>query len=187
MTDSSNTQDAHSATSYSRSAILYHWTSFALIVFVGALGLSFGLIPRPSRPFWINIHAVVGLVVLALAVLRIGWRFGHAPPDYPEGTPALTRKLSVPVHWLLYALMIVLPLVGIVAYVWHARAFDFGLFKVDFGVASNKPVYEAAEEIHELLAYSLFGLAGLHGLAALFHHFIRNDGTLGRMWPWARG
>ena len=174
-------------TRYSPSAALLHWTSVALIVFVGALGLSFGLIPRASRLFWINIHAVVGLAVLALALLRIGWRLRHAPPDYPEETPAITRKLSAPVHWLLYGLMVVLPLVGIIAYVWHARVFDFGLFKLNFGVASNKPVYEAAEEIHEFLAFTLFGLAGLHGLAALWHHFIVKDATLVRMWPWARG
>ncbi len=185
MIDQPNLQEAPAAR-YSLSAIFFHWVSFALIVFVGALGLAFGLIPRPNRLFWINIHAVVGLAVLALAVIRIGWRFRNPPPDYPEGTPALTRKLSAPVHWLLYALMVILPLVGIVAFVWHARVFDFGLFKIDFGVASNKPVYEAAEEIHEFLAFSLFGLVGLHALAALWHHFMRKDGTLARMSPWAR-
>ena len=185
MTDMPETQDAPASSRYGLSAILFHWTSFALIAFVGALGLSFGLIPRPNRIFWINIHAVVGLAVLALAVVRILWRLRHAPPDYPEGTPPLTRKLSGPVHWLLYGLMVVLPLVGIVAYVWHARVFDFGLFKVNFGVASNKPVYEAAEEIHEFLAFSLFGLVGLHAIAALWHHFIRKDGLLTRMSPFA--
>jgi cytochrome b561 len=167
---------------YTLPAILFHWTSFALVVFVGVLGLSFGSIPRPNRMFWINIHAVAGLA-LALALARIFWRLRQSPPEYPAGTPALTRRLSAPVHWLLYALMVILPLVGIVAFVWHARVFDFGLFKLDFGVPSTKPVYEAAEELHEMLAYSLFGLAGLHGLAALWHHFVQKDGLLSRMWP----
>jgi len=174
------------AARYSLPAILFHWTSFALVVFVGVLGLLFGAIPRPNRMFWINIHAVVGLAVLALALARIFWRLRQSPPAYPAGTPALTRRLSAPVHWLLYALMVILPLVGIVAFVWHARVFDFGLFKLDFGVPSTKPVYEAAEELHEMLAYSLFGLAGLHGLAALWHHFVQKDGLLGRMWPWGK-
>ncbi len=188
MTEVIETQEAPAAATnrYGVPAILLHWTSVALIVFVGALGLCFGLIPRSSRLFWINIHAVVGLAVLILAVLRIVWRLRHGAPDYPEGTPALTRRLSGPAHWLLYALMVVLPLVGIVAYVWHARVFDFGLFKVNFGIASNKPVYEAAEEIHEFLAFSLFGLAGLHGLAALWHRFVRKDGLMERMLPWGR-
>ena len=168
---------------YTLPAILFHWASFALVVFVGVLGLSFGSIPRPNRRFWINIHAVFGLAVLALALTRHLWRRRSPPPVYPEGVSAITRRVSQPVHLLLYALMIVLPLVGIVAFVWHARVFDFGLFKLDFGVASTKPVYEAAEEIHEMLAYSLFGLAGAHGLAALWHHFVQKDGILARMWP----
>ncbi len=171
---------------YTLPAILFHWTSFALVVFVGVLGLSFGSIPRPNRLFWINIHAVFGLAVLALAMARLLWRRRSPPPAYPDGMAELTRRLSQPVHILLYALMIVLPLVGIVAFVWHARVFDFGLFKLDFGVASTKPVYETAEEIHEMLAYSLFGLAGLHGLAALWHHFVQKDGILGRMWPFGK-
>ena len=183
MTD---TQDAPAKARYTLPAILFHWTSFALVVFMGVLGLLFSSIPRPNRLFWINIHAVVGLAVLALAVARLFWRRRSPPPAYPEGTAELTRRLSKPVHLLLYALMIVLPLVGVVAFVWHARVFDFGLFKLDFGVPSTKPVYEAAEEIHELLAYSLFGLAGLHGAAALWHHFVQKDGILQRMWPFGK-
>ena len=177
---------ASSPARYTLPAILFHWTSFALVVFVGVLGLLFGSIPRPSRMFWINIHAVVGLAVLALAMARVLWRMRSPPPPYPEGVSTITRRLSKSVHHLLYTPMIVLPIVGVVAFVWHARVFDFGLFKLDFGVASTKPVYEAAEEIHEMLAYSLFGLAGLHGLAALWHHFVQKDGILARMWPFGK-
>ena len=184
MSDTPNAQDT--STRYTLPAIFLHWTSFALVLFVGVLGLSFGSIPRPNRLFWINIHAVFGLAVLALALARVFWRMRSPPPPYPEGVSALTTRLSKPVHHLLYTLMVVLPLVGIVAFVWHARVFDFGLFKLDFGVASNKPVYEAAEEIHEMLAYSLFGLAGLHGLAALWHHFVQKDLILARMWPFGK-
>ena len=184
MTDQPDSQDIPAR--YTLPAILFHWTSFALVVFVGVLGLLFGSIPRPNRMYWINIHAVVGLAVLALAMARVLWRLRSPPPPYPEGVSALTRRLSHPVHWLLYALMVILPAVGIVAFVWHARVFDFGLFKLDFGVASNKLVYESAEEIHEMLAYSLFGLAGLHGVAALWHHFVQKDGILARMWPFGK-
>ena len=184
MSDTPSTD--HAPARYTLPAILFHWTSFALVVFVGLLGLLFGSIPRPNRMYWINIHAVVGLAVLALALARLLWRRRSPPPAYPEGTAELTERLSQPVHLLLYVLMIVLPLVGIVAFVWHARVFDFGLFRLDFGIPSTKPVYETAEEIHEMLAYSLFGLAGLHGLAALWHHFVQKDGILQRMWPFGK-
>ena len=79
--------------------------------------------------------------------------------------------------------MLALPVVGIVAYVWHGRVFDFGLFKLAFGVASQKGIYGPAEEIHELLAYALMGLVGLHVAAALWHHFIARDGIFARILP----
>jgi cytochrome b561 len=83
----------------------------------------------------------------------------------------------------LYALMLVLPVIGIVAYVWHGRVFDFGLFRFDFGVASQKGVYEPAEEIHQALAYVLMGLVGLHVAGALWHHFVARDGIFARILP----
>jgi cytochrome b561 len=87
------------------------------------------------------------------------------------------------VHWLLYALLLVIPVVGIVTFIWHGRVFDFGLFQVDFGVRRNRAIFHPTEDVHGYLAYALFALAGLHILAALWHHFVRHDGVLRRMWP----
>jgi superoxide oxidase len=83
--------------------------------------------------------------------------------------------------------MVHIPCVGIVAYVWHGRVFDHGFFTLNFGVASNCDVYHTAEEVHEWLAYALFAVAGLHALAALYHHFVRRDGVLLRMMPGGTG
>ena len=83
----------------------------------------------------------------------------------------------------MYTLMLLTPTVGIVAYVWHGKSFDYGLFQLNFGVPSNPPVFRSAEEIHQLLAYALFALAGLHVLGALWHQYIRRDGVLLRILP----
>jgi cytochrome b561 len=87
------------------------------------------------------------------------------------------------VHWALYALMFVTPIVGIVTFIWHGRIFDFGVFHLDFGVKSNRAVFHPTEDIHGYLAYAIFALAGVHAAAALWHHFFQRDGVLGRMWP----
>jgi hypothetical protein len=72
-------------------------------------------------------------------------------------------------------------------FIWHGRIFDFGLFRVDFGVPSNRAVFRPTEDIHEYLAYALFALAGIHAAAALWHHFFMRNGVLGRMWPMSEG
>jgi len=171
---------------YGGGAIGLHWTMAALIVVVSVLGLLHDSWPHATQAFWINIHAMVGLAILALVIGRLWWRMAHRPPDLPPHVGEFSRRLSYPVHLLLYALMIVIPLIGIVTFIWHGRVFDFGLFKINPGVKPNKAIFHPTEDIHGYLAYGLWGLAGLHALAALWHHFIRRDGVLMRMWPQAR-
>jgi superoxide oxidase len=83
--------------------------------------------------------------------------------------------------------MVLIPIFGFVAYVWHGRAFDYGFAQLNFGVASNPGVFHPAEEVHQVLAYCLFGLAALHAAAALYHHFVRRNGVLLRMLPGGTG
>jgi cytochrome b561 len=150
------------------------------------LGLLHDSWPKPTQAFWINVHALIGLLVLGLLITRIGWRRRHPPPQLPPDCGALARRLSAPVHVLLYVLMFVIPILGIVTFIWHGRVFDFGLFRLDFGVPKNRAVFQPTELIHGYLAYALFGLATLHALAALWHQYVRRDGMLRRMWPRAR-
>ena len=184
-------QDAPHELRYTRGAMALHWIMAALIVVVGVLGLLHDSWPRRSQAFWIDLHALIGLGVWALIVVRLGWRLGHPPPALPPEIGVLPRKLSYALHLLLYLLVFVTPLIGIVTFIWHGRAFDFGLFKVDFGVRSNRAIFHPTEDIHGYLAYTLFGLIGIHLLAALWHQFVRRDRLLQRMWfasaPGARG
>ena len=168
---------------YGPGAIAFHWSMVLLIVWVGALGLMHDSWPKSTQAFWINIHALFGLLVWALVIARLWWRSRHAPPALPPQIGALSRRLSAAVHGLLYALMFVIPIIGIVTFIWHGRVFDFGLFQMNFGIRSNRAIFHPTENIHGYLAYALFALAGMHAAAALWHHFIRHDNVLRRMWP----
>ena len=174
---------APTLTRYSSTAVVFHWVVAALVVFLGTLGLLFDDIPKESRPFWINIHGCVGLVYFALVIARLAWRTSHKPPDLPLDIGEFDRRISLAAHHLLYALMVLIPIFGFVAYVWHGRVFDYGFARLNFDVASNPGVFHPAEAIHQVLAYCLFGLAALHAAAALYHHFVRRDDVLLRMLP----
>lgn len=171
---------------YTHGAMALHWIMAALIVVVGVLGLLHDSWPRRSQAFWINVHALIGLLVWVLIVVRLWWRRAHPPPALPPEVGILPRRLSSAVHLLLYLLVFVTPLVGIVTFIWHGRAFDFGLFRVDFGIRSNRAIFHPTEDIHGYLAYTLFALVGIHVLTALWHQFVLRDRLLQRMWPAAR-
>lgn len=173
----------NTAARYGLGAIAFHWIVFLLLVVVGTLGLLHDSWPKQSHVFWINMHAILGLLLWLTLLARFWWRMRHAPPILPVEVGSLSRRLSNFVHFGLYALMFITPIVGLVTFIWHGRIFDFGLFHLNFGIPSNRAIFEPTEDIHGYLAYAIFALAGIHMLTALWHQFILHDGLLRRMWP----
>ena len=171
---------------YGSGAIAFHWLMFVLVVCVGTLGLLHDSWPKQTQRFWINIHALLGLALWFTLLGRVWWRTRHPPPPLTENVGPFSRRASRLVHFGLYALLFVTPIVGIITFVYHGRVFDFGIFKIDFGIKSNRTVFHPTEDLHGYLAYALFALAGLHALAALWHQLILRDGLMGRMWPTGR-
>ncbi len=168
---------------YGRGAVIIHWSMFVLVLIVGTLGLLHDSWPDATQAFWINIHAIIGLAVWLLLIARAVWRWRHPPPALPQEVGEFSRRASAVVHFALYALLFIIPLVGIVTFIWHGRIFDFGLFQVNFGVKKNRAIFHPTEDWHGYLAYALFALVGIHILAALWHHWIKRDDVLRRMWP----
>jgi len=168
---------------YRLGAIAFHWAMFVLVVIVGVLGLLHDSWPKQTQAFWINIHALIGILLWVVLVARFGYRLRHPPPSLPADIGALSRRFSNPVHLALYALMFVIPIIGFVTFIYHGRIFNFGLFDLNFGIKKNRAIFGPTEDVHGYLAYALFGLAGLHALVALWHHFALGDGVLARMWP----
>jgi len=170
-------------TRYGPGAMAFHWSMAVLVIVVGVLGLLHDSWSRDTQAYWINLHALLGLLVWGLLMARFWWRLEHPPPVLPADAGTLAQRLSRPLHLLLYLLLFVIPILGIVTFIWHGRVFDFGLLRVDFGVAKNRAIFEPTEDIHGYLAYALFTLVGIHVLAALWHQCVRRDGVLLRMWP----
>jgi cytochrome b561 len=169
---------------YDSGAIAFHWLMFVLVVCVGVLGLLHDSWPtKPMQRFWINFHAILGLLLWFTLMARFMWRRRHQPPPLMESVGTFSRRTQALVHFSLYALLFVTPIVGIITFVYHGRVFDFGIFKIDFGIKTNRAIFHPTEDLHGYLAYAIFALAGIHALTALWHQFITRDGLLDRMWP----
>ena len=168
---------------YESGAITFHWFMFVLVVVVGTLGLLHDSWPKQTQRFWINIHALLGLLLLFTLMARFWWRRRHQPPPLMDSVGTFSRRTGALMHFCLYALLFVTPVVGIITFIYHGRVFDFGIFKIDFGIKSNRAIFHPTEDLHGYLAYAIFALAGIHALTALWHQFILRDGLLNRMWP----
>ena len=168
---------------YGSGAIAFHWLMFVLVVCVGTLGLLHDSWPKQTQGFWINIHAILGLMLWFTLMARFWWRRRHRPPPLMESVGTFSRRTSALMHYGLYVLLFITPIVGIITFVYHGRVFDFGLFKIDFGIKSNRAIFHPTEDLHQYLAYAIFALGGVHALAALWHQFVLRDRLLARMWP----
>ena len=168
---------------YDPMAIALHWSVALLIVLVGAIGLMFDGLPRPEKAFWLNLHAVVGIALFALVLVRTVWRLSHVPPALPPTTGKAAARGAQVLHGLMYALMIAIPAVGLISFLWHARVFEFGLFTVDPGIAADRAIYKPTQKLHAWLTYGLIGALVLHIGASLWHQYGLRDGLLTRMSP----
>ncbi len=166
-------------------AITMHWVVAALILATFGLGLWMGEVPaRADRPFYYAIHASLGITLLVILVVRIAWALLNSTPAAPHGTPPWQQSAARLAHLGLYALTLAAVLFG-----WAlAGVQETPIVPMAFGVMpmpSPLPLTHAAEdfleEAHELAAYALIALAGVHMLAALWHHYIMRDDTLRRM------
>ena len=168
---------------FDSTAVALHWTTAALIVVAFGLGLAVDAFPKDWEHAVVNTHSLLGIAIVALTAARIAWRLGHAPPPLPEevGGP-LVRRATAVVHFLLYTLMVAVPLIGIPVLLYRGLALDFGLFQVPSPFARTPAIFRPLQEAHELAAYALIGLAAAqYVLAALYHHLIRRDEVLLQM------
>jgi cytochrome b561 len=142
----------------------------------------------PAQQNATNIHKTIGVVILFLTVLRIGWRLTHKPPALPETMARPLRWIARTSHALFYALLVVMPVSGwwLSSAVPNPRrhAFGFGIFDIPFlPVTQSWPAAGLARFIHTSLVWLMVGLAVLHIVAALKHHFVDKDDILKRMLP----
>jgi len=141
----------------------------------------------PDKLGVISLHKSLGLLVLVLALARLGWRLANAPNPRPLPMPRLQRIAAAAGHGLLYVLVLAQPVSGwLMSSAAGRPASFFGLFDFPALVATNPAAQEFYKEVHELLFGTLVTVALLHALAALHHHFRAKDDTLRRMLPFGR-
>lgn len=174
---------------YRMPAVIFHWLLAIGLSGVFAVGLFMADLPiSPLRLKLFNWHKWAGMCVLALSLLRLGWRLYQPPPPLPNemqaDMPVWQQLAHYGVQYLMYALFFIVPLVG-----WaysSAAGFPvvvFGVLPLPDFVMPDKALAELIKPWHEITALSLAGLVGLHVAAALKHQFVDKHALLQRIWP----
>ena len=178
---------------YSMVAIAFHWLIAAAVLTNLVLGWRMASAQGLARFTLFQAHKSIGITVLVLSVLRLGWRLGHPAPAFPATMTRWERAGAHAVHWTFYLLMIGMPFTGwvivsasplnIPTLLYGAIPFPHLGFIHDLPAASRQAVDSNVATLHMLVAYLFAGLIALHVLAALKHQFVERDGVIGRMLP----
>lgn len=172
----------NSPRSYGLISIVFHWLSALTVIALFALG--WWMVDLTYYSEWYrtapHYHKSAGLLLAAVTLARLIWKWRQPRPE-GLGKPFEKRAAHV-AHSVLYVLLFSLFVSGYLISTADGRGIEvFNWFTVPSSGEWVENQEDIAGSIHEWLAYGIIGLAVIHALAALKHHFIDRDVTLKRM------
>lgn len=170
---------------YGSLSIAFHWMIVLQLIGVYACINLTDFFPKNSDPrkallMW---HYMLGLSVLAVAVLRVANRLSGPVPKALPGTPRWQNALAIATHLALYGLLLAMPILGWLTLSASGQPIPFFGATIPPLIGLDKTLAHQIEKIHKTLGVVGYYLIGLHVAAALFHHYLRRDSTLQRMLP----
>ena len=186
-----------SAAVYTRTARLLHWTVAALVLGLLVVGTAMVRIGDDvaTTVALYQAHKSFGLTVFVLMLVRLVWRWQHAPPVLTGEIGALRQRLAAIAHGTIYVLLLALPVTGWLSASAAPIPFPFLLFGLvdvphlpalaEMPYDARMVMFERLALAHRWLAWGLGLLIALHAGGALWPAQHRRM-VLPRMWPGVR-
>jgi cytochrome b561 len=171
------------ANRYTVTAQALHWlTVFLILMILPVAWVMMSLPTGPEQDRMLVFHRSLGVTIFAVAVIRLAWRSTHPAPPSPSDTPRVMQLISQFTHWLLYVLLLLMPVTGYLQSADGRPVSYFGLFDLP-ALPKDKALGDVAKVLHLLGQWGVYTLVGLHVGATVWHVAVRRDGLLDRMIP----
>ena len=159
-----------------------HWLMAIMVLSMLFIGI--GMVATESNRYHvlISIHKPLGIAILVLVIIRFINRRLNPPPPLPASLPRWQRMAAEGSHYLLYALMFAMPLIG-----WGMLSAEpypvvlAGPLRLPPILPQNAMLYAWLRQLHTVLAYLFFLTFLAHFGAALLHGLVRRDGVFESM------
>lgn len=170
---------------YGTIAQTFHWLTAVLVLaaFLYGPGGSELRVYSPQNDAARQLHETLGLCVFVLALMRIVWRMTAPRPD-PPNVVKWMGVIATVVQYALYLLLFAAPLTAI-AGAWlegHPLTLLGGL-QIPSPVAPLHAIGSQLAAIHTWLGDAIMWTAGIHAVAAIYHHLVLKDDVLVSMLP----
>lgn len=163
---------------------IIHWLVAAMIIGMLISGFYMKSLPtdNPIKFSIYSIHKAIGISVFILVILRVILRLSLYAPPLPQNFSQATVLITKTVHFVLYVLMVFIPLSGYMMSSASGRSIKYFFnFDVPLIIAENKMIAELSNQLHFTLACLLIGFIVLHLLGTIKHLIIDKQNILRRM------
>jgi len=176
---------ANDAQRFGAFARALHWVSAALVLAGLAAIEAADLFGRGSatRELLKLLHFQAGALIFLLTLPRLASRFSQALPAITPTPPAWQAGLAHLTHFALYALLLALPISGVLMRQAAGHAVSILGLGLPTLIGADEATGRWLHALHELLGNGAIGLIAVHALAAVYHHRVSRDDTLLRMLP----
>ena len=183
--DRNTPASANGVERYTPTAQVLHWLTAFLMLAAVVLAWIFMEMPETAsdRFTYITLHKSFGQTIFLLAVFRLIWRKRHPPPLMTARLAWWEARAARWSHWLLYGIMILMPLSGYILATAAARPSPYFWLFYWPQPPLVPAVAHAALRVHLIGQYFVYAFVGLHILGAGWHVAVRRDATLSRMLP----
>lgn len=175
---------------YDNTAAWLHWLTVAMLV--ALFGIAFYMesldrtVEKQAFGQLVSLHKSLGMTLFFLILARLGWRFTHKAPAWPDGFPKWQRRLANSIHHFLYLLLLLQPLSGYLSSSFSGyKTKLWGIALPQWG-AKDEMLNMLFSNVHEIIAWILLTLISVHIAAALMHQHVSSQrAAKGRMPPFA--
>jgi cytochrome b561 len=167
-----------------------HWTTLAALAAQFVVGYALTRADDVLEPLvdrWLGgqddrllgVHVALGIAVLALATVRLGWRVATPLPEWAEGLSPVERRVEHVAERALYAALLLIPLTGLALVLASGEDWELGgtEWTAPFEIADDDALLGAHIATH--LAF--FAALAVHVGLVLKHQLIDRDRLLARM------
>lgn len=160
---------------YPLSSRILHWLMALIIIFLLGLGIymaDFLQADSPNRMEIYSLHKSLGVMILILVAIRLINRVIFPAPALPISLSKFEKIGAHLAHVALYLLMILIPLSGYLMSNSFGYPVHFFSVEMPFLIEKNLELAPVFAELHEIFAYSLIAVLGLHILGVIKHRFF---------------
>lgn len=184
---------------YTTAARRFHWLTVFLIAIQFPIGLYMtyrayqmvyvtdqgetktGLFDATTNLLY-DSHKLLGITIFLVVLLRLIYRLSNGAPPSDRTVPAPLIGISHMTHWLIYLLLVAVPIGGYIGVSYYGALNPFGI-PLPAVTAKDEKFAEVVFGWHETGAFILLGLIALHIAASIYHRSVRKDRVVERMLP----